>query len=190
MLNFLYSGDYKITTPPKVKPVIQSPSFFDFGASSSSPEVEPDTSQDLLTHTGVYLIAEEKDIPALKQLAKRNYEDALPHGWNSEEFCTSLKLIYDGTPETDRLLWDCAIKYAGSRAKQLLDRREFVSLWKENGEFGLEVFKAFLSLNSAMKNVECLRPEGCPNQGVLHARSVVKGRGARYFCTICRKPFN
>jgi len=52
----------------------------------------------------VYLIAEEKEISALKQLAKNKYEEALPHGWKSTQFCTSLRLIYDGTPENDRLL--------------------------------------------------------------------------------------
>jgi hypothetical protein len=42
----------------------------------------------------------------MKRLAKKKYKAALPTGWNSMAFCTSLRLIHEETPESDCLLWD------------------------------------------------------------------------------------
>jgi len=117
MITFLYSGDYTVPQPqsePKVDEKPDERTTSEAGSESeflSIPDLpiatskgEADTSQELLIHVEVYLIAEEKEISALKQLAKNKYEEALPHGWKSTQFCTSLRLIYDGTPENDRLL--------------------------------------------------------------------------------------
>ncbi|KAE9364479.1 hypothetical protein N431DRAFT_549990 [Stipitochalara longipes BDJ] len=164
MISFLYSGDYTASKPQtEVEPE-------ETAASETTPEEntkletttlnveEVDTSQKLLVHTEVYLIAEEKDIPALKQLAKTKYEKALPNGWNSVAFCTSLRKIYEETPESDPLLWDVAINFAGKKAKELMDRGEFVELWKEKSEIGLEVFRAYISLQSSQASTAAAIP--------------------------------
>ena len=44
------------------------------------------------------------------------YKESLPSGWNSASFVASLKLMYELTPESDRLLKDVAIKAAGENA--------------------------------------------------------------------------
>jgi hypothetical protein len=151
MIKFMYSGNYTASLPQL--DVTLEDETTEFAASeapseevarsdTTGAEVQTDTSQELLIHTAVYLIAEEKDIPALKELAKKKYAEALPNGWNSKAFCTSLRFIYEETPESDRLLWNVAISFAGQKAKELIDREEFVELWKEKGEIGLEVFRA------------------------------------------------
>jgi hypothetical protein len=104
MINFMYSGDYTISYPD-LNEIEESEACLDEDAESETTGLdvgELDASQELLVHTAVYRIAEEKDILALKQLAKKKYEAALPNGWNSMAFCDSLRIIYDETPENDR----------------------------------------------------------------------------------------
>jgi hypothetical protein len=169
MITFLYSGNYTIPQPKSEPNVDDNQNVSATSEDDSEGEEHPildqvsleggtDSSQELLIHAEVYLIAEEKDISALKQLAKNKYEEALPHGWNSTQFCTSLRLIYDGTPENDHLLWDVAIKFAGKHAKELMDRGEFVELWKEKGEIGVEVFRAFLSSQGSPAGAKATAP--------------------------------
>jgi hypothetical protein len=126
MINFMYSGDYTISYPlPSETEASEARSDDDAESEKARLDVgKSDTSQELLVHAAVYLIAEEKDILALKHLAKKKYEVALPNGRNSVAFCNSLRLIYDETPESDRLLWDVAISFAGKKAKELMDRGE------------------------------------------------------------------
>lgn len=214
MINFMYYGDY-ISYPLPNETEAFGASFHE-DAQSETAELavaEGNTSQELLVHTAVYLIAEEKDILALKQLAKKKYETALPTGWNSMAFCTSLRLIYSETPESDRLLWNVAISFAGKKAKELMDRGEFVELWKENGEIGLEVFRAHLLSNGSQNSKTTTAPSTpfdtastklsgsalpgtrteyptCPRGGVAHAEHVSKGRRNQWWCTFCWKYFD
>jgi hypothetical protein len=74
MINFMYSGDYTISYPLPNETEASEASFDEDAQPETAglPVAEGDTSQELLVHTAVYLIAEEKDIHALKQLAKKN----------------------------------------------------------------------------------------------------------------------
>jgi hypothetical protein len=76
-----------------------------------------DPSLELLVHTVVYLLAYEKDITAPKELVKTKYGNALPTAWNSQAFCASLRLVFERITESDRLLWNVAIRYAGKKAR-------------------------------------------------------------------------
>lgn len=199
MLSFLYTGDYSIPQSQDAikksaveteKPEAVINPLINMGTTKLA-AVETDSSSDLLIHAGVYLLAEEKDIAALKQLAAKKYKAALPNGWNSAEFCTSLMLIWEGTPESDTLLWDIACKFAGKKAKQLMDRGEFITLCKEDAEIGFAIFQAFVFANPDHLEPKYLNPEGCPFAGQAHAPFVGKGRnGSAFYCHSCRKPFN
>jgi hypothetical protein len=145
MIKFLYSGNYTIDVPKSrvksgepPKPVAPSSALFGslFDSEAHSLDAATDASSELLIHTAIYFLAEEEDISELKELAKKKYEETLPNMWNSVAFRKSVKMLWDGTPENDRLLWDVATMYAGQKAKQLMDRGEFVSLCKENAEIG------------------------------------------------------
>jgi len=157
MIDFMYTGDYSIAEPQpaaKSDTAHSTPILF-FGSTQPAITTIDDspaalsTSQELLVHTAVYVLAEEKDIPKLKVLAKEKYEKALPNGWNSAEFCTSLRQIYEETPESDHLLWDVAINWAGKKAKELMDRGEFVELWREKADLQLAVFRTYVSLQGS-----------------------------------------
>ncbi|KAF8853773.1 hypothetical protein BDZ45DRAFT_677425 [Acephala macrosclerotiorum] len=201
MIKFMYTGDYTIEhlalegckdakteteDNESVEPIPIGTSDFSLGIELKQAKAPAD----LLIHTAVYLLADEKDIPALKVLATKKYEEILPDSWNSEAFCASLKEIYEGTPENDRMLWDVAIAHAGAHAKDLMDRGEFVTLWKKHGEIGYEMWKAYVKLANLPAPPLMLKPTGCPAHGVEHATFIVKGRKTSYWCQVCRTGFN
>jgi hypothetical protein len=95
-------------------------------------------------------MAEKYDIPALKTLAKIKFEAAVSSDWNTSALSESLRLMYDGLPDSDRLLKDVAIAAAAGHVKKLVDRGEFVALCKENGDITFDVLKA--SLRPRTKN--------------------------------------
>ena len=113
------------------------------------------------------------------------YHKALPNGWNSQAFVSSLRVIYDWTPESDRKLWDVTVSFAGSKATELMDRGKFVELCNENGEICFEILKKSLDL-STKTLLTFINAAGCPWFGPEHCMDVVRGRQAgKYFCTTC-----
>ena len=52
----------------------------------------------LVTNVKAYVIAEKNDIPAMKKLAKKKYEEIVPDGWNSVSFVESLDYILAMVP--------------------------------------------------------------------------------------------
>lgn len=95
----------------------------------------------LLTNTQVYIMAEKYDVQGLKELAKIKYEELVDYYWRRPSFVTTLRLLFEGTPESDPLM-KVAIKTAGQNARELVDKGEFATLCKECGELGFEIFKA------------------------------------------------
>jgi hypothetical protein len=220
MIKYLYTGDYTIIKPDidaakqplesseNTPTSIEPPKNF-FGSTFGGGFVAPatptptpipaiDTSPELLKHTAVWLLGDEKDIPGLKDLAVRKYANALPHGWNSEEFCKSLERIYEESPDSDPKLRNIAINFAGSKASQLIELGDFADLWEEKGYIGLEVFRAFPSATGATSATtvppqDVLSSTGkCPKFPGRHASNIVPSTkwGNKYFCTICRVPFS
>ena len=92
----------------------------------------------------IYAAAEKYGIIALRHMAARNYETALEAEWNTESFPESLKLIYERSSGSDRLLKDIAINFAATKARELADQPAFAALCKENGQIGYEVLTASL----------------------------------------------
>lgn len=130
----------------------------------------------------VYAIAEQFDIPSLKQLAKDKYAEVVPAEWNSASFVASLQLMYELTPESDRLLKEVALKTAGEHCTELVDRSDFVQLCKNNGEISVDVLKA--SLVAVPNDRICDR---CLTSNYVTPKGVAKG--VYYYCSSCYNRF-
>jgi hypothetical protein len=89
----------------------------------------------LITNAKVYIIADKYDVQALKNWAATKYEEVLPKSWNNSAFTESARIIYDNTPETDRILRDVIVQGASENIDGLLDRGKFVDLLKSHGTF-------------------------------------------------------
>jgi hypothetical protein len=95
----------------------------------------------LLVNAKVYIIAEKYDIQSLKEWAATKYNEVLPATWNSTSFIESARLIFENTPESDRILRDIIIRKTGEDAKVLFHRGEFNALLKSHGDFAIEVLR-------------------------------------------------
>jgi len=131
--------------PPIVERMVQ----FMYNRDYSDADGSDATKDRLLINTKVYIIADKFDIPGLKLAAKEKYQEAKLIEWNCPSFFESLKLMYENTLATDRLLKEVAIEVVAKHVKELVDREEFGSLCKESGEIAFDVLKASLNLSSA-----------------------------------------
>jgi hypothetical protein len=147
VVKFLYTSDYSNSLDPTTTTTAGIAST-NFGT----------TSQDLIVHTGVYISAEKWDIPALKKLAAKKFEDALPLEGKTSSFAESLCLMFEETPENDRLLKHVALKFAGNNYKELISMGEFRAMCKKNGEVAIEVLTAVAAASSSLS-----LPDMCPD---------------------------
>lgn len=159
-----------------------------YSSSPTSPAKPTRTSQQvapagedgpLLLNVKLYIMADRYDVQPLKVLAKTKYEQIIGNAWNDVSFAASLKMLYDETLESDRLMKDIAVKTAGQNIKTLVDRGEFATLLKSNGEIAFDILKS--SLGNSLKD--------CPWGGVAHADWVSRS-GSEYNCSHCDHNYN
>lgn len=159
---------------------------------ATSPTViwsSPESSAALLLNSRVYIIAELYDVPQLKELAKNKYQELVLAEWTSLSFVASLKLMYESTPESDRMLKDVAIKAAAGHIRELVDRGEFAALCKENGEIAFDILKAPYSEVSA-EDTSFYSSLNCGYCGVTGSVTNGENHGAIFHCGSCGYSFN
>lgn len=194
MIRFFYTGE--LTLPASTaNPVSLLESNTTANTVSTDTITFVDTSNSLLICTNTYIMADRFAVRALKVAAKVKYESALVTGWHSATFAASLKLMFEETLPEDRLLKDVAVRFAGQKAKLLLDRGDFVILCKENSEISYEVMRA--TVDCTKENANCTKVtvvtsegKGCPWFGLHHKASIAAGRNKKYWCTQCKKAFD
>jgi hypothetical protein len=119
-LTFLYSGDYcDNATIATAKGATQT--------ITGVPEA-------LLTNTKVYVMAGKYDVPALKEHAVKKFTLALPQEGMTASFVSSLKLMYEETPDSDKRLRSAALKFVGENYKELVNNAEFEGLCSAHGQ--------------------------------------------------------
>lgn len=181
MLKFLYTHDY------------------DDGRSNDS--ATPQLSSALSTNVKVYVMGDRYDIQPLKALATKKYEEVAEETWDTQYFPASLRLLYEQTLDSDRLLKETALKVAAFHAKDLLNRGEFVALCKESGDIAIDVLK-FAIMSEPKPCPPC--PGAYCGSGNVHVRAnnnphKVAGNSfrpgssatnARFYCASCSHNFN
>ncbi|KAK4236991.1 hypothetical protein C8A03DRAFT_35067 [Achaetomium macrosporum] len=80
----------------------------------------------------VYSFADKYMIPALKDLAEKEFQAAITTGWAMDDFPLAAAEVYNSTPEDDRGLRDLAGEVAGESIKRLLQDEQFRNLLREN----------------------------------------------------------
>jgi len=79
------------------------------------------------------------DIPALKDLAARKYQEMVKDKWNNPTFAESARLVYDNIVSDKDNLRDIIVDAARENLADLIDRGEFVGLLRENGEMETDI---------------------------------------------------
>ena len=147
MLRFLYEGDYDderdmaqpCASPPKPYQSPKRYSSFKFFKGRSW------SKQSLLVNVQVYILADKNDIVALKKRAKEKYAEVVTFLWNTPSFAASAMLLYDNTPQSDRLLRDVIAETAEKHIKTLICEEDFVEVMVRNGDLAVDVLKSVLS---------------------------------------------
>lgn len=191
MLKFMYNQDYLdgrdsvITSagPPVAKKTKTTRSSLASTTATSDLAEIFIVEGSLLTNTKVYIIGDQLQIPDLKILAKEKYKEVVSAGWNSAAFVASLKLLYEETMETDRLLKDIAIETAGKHVRDLCGRDDFVALCKESGDIAFDILRASLPVEPPVKAcTDCYR--------TTHVHYLGRIRRWQFHCTRCNEYFN
>lgn len=132
MMYFLYNGNYNRSTIPVTAT-----------NSAALPSFTPDsTLPELLLHANLYAVAEQYNIPTLKKAALDKYTTCVVTHWNDTAFVVSLKLIYEATPETDKDLRKVAIQAAAEQIVVVMDKGDFLTITKEDGDLATDILKA------------------------------------------------
>jgi hypothetical protein len=159
-------------------------------------------SMSLLLHTKMYVVGDKYDIPALKKFAVAQYKRCLsfyyPEINLSAELPASLRLMYEETPESDRVLKDIAMATAGLHVKDLMKLPDFAELIKENGEIAFDILQASMAKQSQPpSNEDSLAPyvpmPPCSRcSGANFFNTVVTSRRLlyNYHCRRCGNYFN
>jgi hypothetical protein len=136
-VQYLYSEDYKDNSP---KP--QTPSDdWGFGKKDPKPKViasedtqnSPEPECPIMFNAKIYIIADQYNIPSLKNLAKTKYEVAVTETWDPVVFTKAVRFLWENTVESDRLMRDAVAEIAGKRIHILLECDAFVALMEAKG---------------------------------------------------------
>lgn len=187
MIRFLYTGELNLKrpTPSSTKKDETGTVKPETAATLTS----DDTSYEVLRATNLYIMGDYWQIGALKTAAATAFKTNPENGWNSVEFTTSLKYIFECTREEDGLLTDLAVEWAGRKAPELLDRGDFVEVCKENAALSFEVMKA--AVECRKQSTVSAQRKRCPFNPLGHTYVSLSTRSdAKYFCAKCRRPFN
>lgn len=175
--NFSFGGG-------KITPVSSSSPNTDSSSASVSDSTDP-----LITLSLLYVIAEKYDIEPLKKVSKDKYETIVHSSWNNPHFVDSLRLIYDGTPETKRpdAFRSLVIATAAKNVSALLDRGEFTALLNERGDIATAILRESTEQSKVPATKKCTKNA----LHALHAThsplfgSVSKNAPLLYKCVIC-----
>ena len=105
------------------------------------------------------------DIQALKSVAETRYAQTLKTQWDTDDFATSLAMIYEHIVVTDRSLKDVALERAGQHLHKLLKKEGFAKLCQSNNKICFDVLKASSAesvLAEQVVNGSSEAPPRCP----------------------------
>jgi len=174
-----YSWGQAVEPEPEPEPAAPEPEPAPAESESAAAEndVQPiATTHPIVFNTTVYLIADQYDIPSLKQLAKTKFRSVVNQPWDSVTFTAFIEateVLWENTVHSDRLLRDFVVEIAVSRLDALLIEPTFVALMERWGDLAVDILKAkHFGTYEQIEEVE----------DVWSVRkSVKKGKGRKYF---------
>lgn len=143
--------DWSDNEPVVVRAALRWMYDFDYAKNTDIPPV--------ILHTKVYAFADKYIIPGLKAAALANYADTSEESWNTPEFSTSIKLIYETTPPTDLDLRNLATMRAANNATTLFMDAVFKETMRAVGEFGMHLGQ---ELNTRLNKTSLIAKCDCP----------------------------
>lgn len=107
-------------------------------------EISTWSEKSLLINVKAHVIADKNDIAALKNRAAEKYAEVVGRLWDTPSFPASVKLLYDNTPQSDRLLRDVVAESAKRHIMTLIKKEDFEKVMVSHGDLAVDVLKSVL----------------------------------------------
>ncbi|KAF2434944.1 hypothetical protein EJ08DRAFT_722180 [Tothia fuscella] len=109
----------------------------------------------IILHAHVYSLADKYNIQGLKDMAGNEFSEAIVEEWNTPEFVTTVKIVYESTPPSDRVLRDMVTRVSAKHIKVLINKdgtedgddrdvetgNDFEEMMLGQAQFGLDLAK-------------------------------------------------
>lgn len=160
--------------------------------SAKESSIAPPASMEV--NTMVYIIADKYDVPGLKDLAVQKNQKSIAINWQSDYFCSSLKLLYENTVSSDMDLKRVFLTLARSRRSSLVYEPQFAVLLEETGEIGFDLYKEeaepmisgeIFETAICCSKKDCVSPiscSKCKHKYFSHIDWIVRGAQVDYRC--------
>lgn len=153
-----------------------------------------------LLHAQVYTIGEQYNLACLKKTASDKYEKTANIAWDTSAFVTSLQLIYEATPQSDKDIREVVSSAAVQHGRDLVNCPEFSKLCNEVGKVGYRILGLIFGPAHKLRGVRLMPMPSCPScksEQFVTERSVwleaVEQQRPNYYrhhCQKCEKFFN
>ena len=114
------------------------------------------TAQEMINMANLYALAEKYGCASVKASLKSSFAVTARVQWNTVEFATAAKIVYDSTPESDRGLRDVIKSVAWAYHRGMTKKPDLLKLVNENIAFACDLARA------AIEDAIASRP-GMPN---------------------------
>ncbi|KAH9826501.1 hypothetical protein Tdes44962_MAKER00464 [Teratosphaeria destructans] len=119
MIDFLYCHDYEA---PVVFITVDEANI-----GVSGQKITPSGDCNTVMHAKMYALGSKYSIPSLQTVALGKFMEAASYAWNTDDFVTTIGLVYTNTPDEDKGLRDIAARTIIKHSSTLLQRPEIES---------------------------------------------------------------
>jgi len=176
MIDFLYKTRYNDDRTIDEEDLKDIADQHSLAASLASP-AEPESNQSaitalqptdyikgpLVTNAKVYILGDKYDIPSLKDVAARKYQEIIKDMWNHHTFGESAKIVYDNIVSENDALKKAIVEVITENKSQLLKRDDFISVLRSNGDIAADLLCALPEAPIGCSNCESYSYPICNN---------------------------
>lgn len=140
MIDFLYKAQYDVgcsTERAEDESLQSAPATATNAGHDHQSAQEPGAP--LIVHAKLYILGDKYDIPSLKELAARNYGEAVATQWNTKAFSESGEIIYDNIVVERDMLKDIIYEKARNNIATLITEPRFEGFLRRANDFAADI---------------------------------------------------
>jgi hypothetical protein len=144
----------------------------------------------LSIHASVYALADKYECPLLKEACQNAYIRTLNWKFSISDFISSIHVIYETTPETDRGLRKWAVFVAQGYKAMLVPHQSFRALFMTRPTFSWDLTTGYMEDQkywcenceaNALLKYDCI----CGQNGICLANDECESEEHEFWCTEC-----
>lgn len=148
MVSFLYGAKYSVEPD------------MDTGASPRGTAAQRDAGEALVMHANLYVLGDKYDIPPLKEMACRSYEELVKTRWYTKAYRESAELVYGSIVAEKDPLKDVIYEAARANIRSMVNQPGFQSLLRRINNFAADLLVSFVQ---KADSTQSKRRQGIPD---------------------------